>query len=425
MPADWRSYAGLATVWLHRDDWLDLTLAKRLALLRWVAQGGALYIAGLGPGLSDLPPTADMRFVGAALWQSGNYGLGMIARLPFEDEDAAHDSARGAGGARSVRLPIAEVARIISPDKTMPGPDPDDAGETALELAVGKIRTHGLVLGLVVAVIGILLGPVNLLLLAPARKRARLFITVPIISAGGALALVALILLQDGTGGRGRRAVLVALAPDRAEALVIQEQSVLTGLLIGRGFEVPEDATFNDNSPVENTNRYRYGPSSTRSPRSGLDRDGAQLSGDWFTSRTVHSHHLLEFVPTRASLTLEFDETGTPSVVSTCPDTLRSVFLLDGERRLWWAAEVPRGQRVALTAKKSGSSPQPLASELRKYFPQLADNDAGKLGDPLTFQATADHWDETIPAPTLKSIRWTDDRIFIVGPVRTTQEAEP
>ena len=82
---------------------------------------------------------------------------------------------------------------------------------------------------------GILVGPVNLFVLAKSGRRHRLFITTPLISLGASLLLILLIIFQDGFGGRGMRRVLMEVRPDAGQnaAFLHQEQIARTGILTG------------------------------------------------------------------------------------------------------------------------------------------------------------------------------------------------
>jgi hypothetical protein len=410
LPADWRTWSGFATVWLHRDDWTGLAGAQRLALLRWVAQGGELFVAGTEAVPADIPWTGSTQLTGTTITRCA-YGYGQVGLVGLATE------ADGTGP----RLAIDEVARMVRSGWVSPSLAhlSDEFSSTGAEREIGEIRPGGLVLGLVIAVIAILLGPVNMFLLAPARRRARLFVTVPVISLSGAIALVILILLQDGTGGHGRRGAVIALLPDRPEALVLQEQTAMTGLLLQRSFALPEDTTLVDYTKNDET--YRYGtPVSMRSPRSQLNRAGDAANGAWFTSRTVHSHHLRAFVPTRAALTLQKAGPDAITVISTCPGILRDVIVLDREGRKWWAQEVPPGTNITLAPAGpmiSGRWEDQLA-----FFGASLEAIVNRSDVPLTFHASTDSWDESIPVSTLPSITWRQDVILVTGPVR---EAKP
>jgi hypothetical protein len=150
VPADWRTWSGFATLWLARDDWIGLAGAQRLAILRWVAQGGELYLAGPGGGLEDLPPLHATRTSDGSTWQVGNYGFGTVTRVPYEES------------ATSPRLAIESVANIV-------GRSQDDSpalarlnsaiATTESEVSLGQIRQRGELLCLMMATIALLIEP--------------------------------------------------------------------------------------------------------------------------------------------------------------------------------------------------------------------------------------------------------------------------
>lgn len=192
----------------------------------------------------------------------------------------------------------------------------------------------------------------------------------------------------------------------------------MTGLLLNRVFPLPEDVTLVDYTNDVATNQYRA--SNYRGTRASLDRAGARASGDWFTSRTVHSHHLRAFVPTRAALTMTATPDGGLSVVSTCPGVLRDLIVTDAKNRPWWAAEVPPGRSVALAPAGNLTSDHWL--DLLLHFGVSLARAGQTEPLPLSFHASIDSWDETVPIPTLPSNRWKNDAILVTGPVRTAKE---
>jgi hypothetical protein len=95
---------------------------------------------------------------------------------------------------------------------------------------------------------------------------------------------------------------------------------------------------------------------------------------------------------------------------------LRDLIVTDAKGKRWWAAEVPPGRSVAL--EPAGPLVFGLWTEqLRRFGVSLAAA-APRNEMPLSFHASVDSWDESVPVPTLESVRWSDDKIFVTGPVR-------
>ena len=180
--------------------------------------------------------------------------------------------------------------------------------------SVGPIPINAPFLILFIGLFAAVAGPVNLFVLAPATRRHRLFWTTPLISCAATLLLVAVILWQDGFGGRGERVMVTRLFPGQRQAVVMQEQVARTGVLLSRRFTVPEDLVL---SPL-------------KTPGTGsrsYEQSGWAYGGDWFTSRSVQAQRAEAIVPSRAEIQLlpATAADAPPVVVSSIPATLREI----------------------------------------------------------------------------------------------------
>jgi len=406
-PADWRVWAPFDVAVMTADEYAALDKARLAALREWVWLGGRLFLtqaknvsALLGGGgaasterlgmgtitMADLPqslvasPKARGKYAGADAFTMHGAGAelmtpGMI--YPQWPEEVSVDRAS----------PWGKVAQLL---------DSDDAKAFRLSHA-----TWGLVFFLLV--FGVLIGPVNLFLLAPAGKRHRLFFTVPAISFGASLVLMAVIVLGDGLGGEGTRRALVMLMPGENKAVVVQQQVSRTGLLIGKRFPIADDTALAKTCVLDE--KFKPGKRVGRQP-------GA-ASGDWFTSRARESHVLMRVTPTRGRVEFVAGSTsagasvgggaGAPPVVqSSMAGTLRDFVYVDATGQLWTADEVPPGRRVTLGAHaKSDANP----AVLRRFAGWRV---AG------SFYATMSGG-ELAPIATLESIRWKDDVVLVTG----------
>lgn len=93
-------------------------------------------------------------------------------------------------------------------------------------------------------VFAVLVGPVNLFVLAPARRRHRLFFATPLISLGAAGLLVLAVILSDGTGGKGERFVWMENVPEENVSYLQQYQYSRCEAMFSTGFEIPKAAFF-------------------------------------------------------------------------------------------------------------------------------------------------------------------------------------
>jgi hypothetical protein len=257
------------------------------------------------------------------------------------------------------------------------------------------------------------------LVLAPPEKRYRLFFTVPLLSAGASLLLLGLIAFGDGLGGDGARNVLMLVPAGENRLSLFQEQIVRTRLLFQRSFELPETVAASYIGNVIEGDPEVYGRGRDQSNVS-LAREGTTLSGDWFRTRAVQGLFLHAAIPSRGEVGLR--PGATPELLSTLASTLRHVHYVDAAGKYWVADELSTGRPAKLRAGTqtefeswSEGVAQPFSHSLRAQF-QAA------LRRPGYFYAEATPSDENT-IPTLRSIRWRDQRVICLGPC--TGEAAP
>jgi len=281
--------------------------------------------------------------------------------------------------------------------------------------AMGELKPNRpLILGFVL-VFAALVGPVNLFGFAPAARRHRMFWTTPLISLGGSLVLIAVIFLQEGAGGTGRRFTMVRLFPETHEALVWQEQVSRTGLLIGGGFWLNEDALA---IPMQ--------LNGIRNQRCVLAVDGRNYSGDWFKNRSIQAQRFAAVRSTRAALTLLGpDASGAPTVVSSMESTLETLIVVDEHGGFWRGDNVRTGEKATLHAVDRKESTRiwedAVASARQASMREALDTvnraPAEKGRPPAArFFASVTH-PKGEPMETLRSIRWVEDRVVYLGPV--------
>jgi hypothetical protein len=386
LPADARAFSGLAGLWVSEPEWRSQPGARRDAIRQWVMDGGRLFLAGVtSPNLPGLPPLSD---------DVKALGFGEIRKL------------KGTGTA----LSIDDTARRMLDLDSAPMPpwEQDFEEKWPLRAAVGEPHLNVVLIIVFVVAFGVLVGPVNLLVLAPPAKRYRLFFTVPLLSAGASLLLLGLIAFGDGLGGDGARNVLMLVPAGENRLSLFQEQMVRTRLLFQRGFELPETVAAS----------YLGAESNDRGNVS-LMREGTTLSGDWFRTRAVQGLFLRTGIPSRGEVVLR--PGATPELLSTLASTLRHVHYIDADGKYWVADELSTGRPVKLRpgdgqefAQWAVDVSQPFSRSLRAQF-------EGALRRPGYFYAEAAPTEENT-IPTLRSIRWHEQRVVCLGPC-TPEEA--
>lgn len=391
LPADWRVWSSFNSVVLAADTFAALPPAHRAALRGWVALGGVLVLSPSAAGEDKVE----------------NLGAGRIdvLTLPISDMVPRDLVSELKLAALSPGMPDRELLRFGA------GTPMDDLART------GGADVVWLIVFLVA--FALLIGPVNLFLLAPAGKRHRLFFTMPLLSLVGAVAVAGAIVFQDGFGGQGARRALVVLVPGENQAAVFQEQAVHTGFLMRRDFEL-EDHTLFAVLPTEDALLV-----SPNTPPQ-FNRDRGRASGDWFRNRARQAHLLRLLVPTRARVELVgVAPGGAPIVESTLATELRNFHLRDENDSYWTTPSLSPGKRVTLQLE------MPKAAE-------AAARDFGGDGTPnfttvLSAASLREAWNwraegggtELAPLRTLASVRWKDHPVVYAGVAERSTPSQP
>lgn len=392
-PADWRGYSGLAQLWMSDGDWMSMGEASKAAMMEWVALGGKVML--MGADVSDA--RLDQMKLPAGHGAERKHGLGSVKAWTWDGSTLPMDDMVGAitgAGNDSFRKQLGGYASAWSLRKSV--------GELGLK--------HGLIFGFVAA-FGILMGPINLFLLAPASRRHRLFVTVPLISLLGSAILVALMILQDGIGGNGARFTLALLMPEQKRMLLKQEQVSRTGVLLARAFKVDEQSWM---QPLELGEHEVYRRSQEQNRQ--YTETPSDRSGDWFTSRAVQGQILMASRPTRAAF--EFTPgsgTTPPTIISSVEVPLTKLFVLDATRQVWTAEDVGQGEKKPLKASTKAEFDAWVKSQTATAGPVLAAS-LRTLSSREGYAFAESSAGSKIALKSLDSIRWDTDRVLFAGP---------
>ena len=401
-PTDWRGYTALHQLWLAEAEWTRLRAEQKRAIVEWVSAGGELAIMTDKP---DLARQQELQLPGRVQDRRLCFGAGRVAlhQKPATSEGAAALVKQQLDAGRSRDLSTAiEQYRDWSLFK---------------ELGTFKMMS-GLVLGFIV-LFGILVGPVNLLWCSRQARRHLLFITTPVLSIAGTVFLVALMLLQDGTGGRGARFIAAFVEPSANLMTVLQEQCSRTGVLLDRSFTSEEPVWLQMGSIAKKPSAgFSYRPSFTDELTGSYAVEGRDFSGDFFRSRSLQAHYVAAARPTRGGITFTRDPAapGKATLLSSLALPLKTVFIVQPDATVWKGTDVEAGRKVDL---------QPCAfSELNGELQRRAKSDAGpvlrkmleaKTGDRGLFFAFCDDGGK-LAIPTLKAIRWDRQPAVVIGP---------
>lgn len=388
-PSDWRGYTGLDQIFMTAQEWLTFPADKKQPLLQALALGSDLALVCKTTEEADLIRQAFGRQGkgNGSTWRLGASSIVLITGANITVSQIEYQL-RGNNG----KADLLTNHRLSS----------------YLNDAVPEISTAGPLVLLFIVLFGIIAGPVNLFILAPAGRRHRLFITTPLISLAGAVILAAAIFIQDGTGGTGVRLIHAQLLRDQKQMVIQQEQTSRTGLLFGAGFTAPPGTWVQPLFTVTTSHNYnRTGTTYAIDP-------GGIHSGDWFRSRTRQSQLVTTVIPTRAAI--EFTAGDQPSILSSFETPLDTLYLLDAQGKAWTASNVRPGVRIPLTQAADNSNPwsdQVTNHELvgsLKYTTNTTSRQNAHF-----YAIAADPG--TLPIETLPAIRWQTPLTLISGPL--------
>lgn len=400
LPDSWLGYSGFDFVLLSGADWQKLKPAVKRALYEWVRLGGNLHVY-LSPGTySESLGLPDIASAGAH-----SVSLGKIVTLSWDGRTLPAFQTVSRYWSEEQRLHSLALHHSKTGDWPLLG-----------LLGTRSFASWQVIVFLVI--FGLLVGPVNLFVLAPAGRRHKLFVTTPLLSIGASLVMVVLILLQDGTGGVGRRFVVVDLEPDEAAAYVTQEQVSRTGVLLGAGFEMRQPVLV-EPLVMPDTPWAKLKNTPGGQP-TNLIQDGQERRGNFFQSRAEQGQVLRAAVSTRARLELKTGAApdAAPTLISALGFTVEELFYTDAAGA-HWRLEKPLSTGQSATLVKADAVAKnpwldaaldPAVSSLRKVL-----NDATTNRRSFFIAKARKAPDFTLG--TLSSIRWEDDRIVIFGPV--------
>lgn len=408
LPEDWRGLSGFDFLMMTDQEWLSLRPAHRLAIVQWARLGGVLDLYHQNP---VTPASLQL----PTIKQNDRYriSLGEVRFFTWNGTGLEPVSTLRRYADVRPHTRHSEILKTAYAQTKMEWP---------LREQLGQANEGAWQVMLFLVIFGILVGPVNLFVLAPSHRRHRLLITTPLISAVATVLLCVIILLQDGIGGLGLRFSLVNLEPEEATAYVTQEQICRTGVLPGRSFEALQPMTLEPlalpPSPwVRLTQESRTG-------KMTLNQEGKQIGGTYFQSRSEQAHLLRAAVPTRARLEWKagLAADAAPELVSSVAGDLDTVFCADASGQLWCSAQPLRaGHSVKL--KKCNMS------DLRSKLREITEQAGGHLQSrflaellrqdlvPGTFIATSQTPAVEFRLESLPSIQWQKNYALFLGPI--------
>jgi hypothetical protein len=405
LPSDWRGFSGLDLLAVNNDEWDALQPGVRLAVRQWMMQGGVLDVYHSGPE----PAAVLQELKTGAIGPNAVYplGAGGVRFFPWDGKELpAETLSRFEASSGIVSRNLAAQRALVDGDKVDP--------VAGLSEALGVRSFAAWQVGVILVVFGLLVGPINLFYLAGPGRRHRLFFTTPLIAVGASILLMAVIFLQDGSGGSGKRAALVELYPEENTAVLRQYQVSRTGVLWGGGFTIDQAAVITP-MMLANTRWTRLKPSGAS------DSEGQRYNlpeplvyaGDWFQSRSEQAQLIEAIRPGRGRFELK-PGGGDPVVVSSFPGKVEQFYYHDATGQPWVSqAPITAGASVTLQKTDKAAAEAWLEQQLL-MFPK---GERGRVGASLQpgsyFAFSSDPQSGLMDS--LKSIKWENDHILLHG----------
>ncbi|MDX1680003.1 MAG: hypothetical protein R3242_04655 [Akkermansiaceae bacterium] len=378
---DWRAYSAFALVVMTPAEWVAMPPAARMALMDWVRLGGMLQFIG------SIPESVPERS------PDGVLGLGKV----FSHDESGSD------------IPLQKLKAF----QTIEAMRADISSKPELEARSFDrwLRENGLhellddefaiwLVVLVLIAFFVMITPVNLFLLAPSRRRHRLFKTIPIISLAACLALALAVVMGDGIGGNGQRLVLIeSRSGDDNLHYISQWQASDCGALFGSGFKVTDPAYMAPLGDLSSDFQLDIVP------------DGLEAGGGWFASRSVQAQYLQAVRSSRGRIEWSQDSASYPVVTSTFDFDVVDFHTRDKDGKWWHAPALTKGRPVQLKPVDNKTARQRIQRHTSAMPREHRIRDLSKIeGHYIAFT------DQPPAIDTHGAIDW-DDKGIVIGEI--------
>jgi hypothetical protein len=391
LPEDWRAYAGYDALLLNRSDWQAMPSGVRLALDQWVRSGGHLVLLNDGGELdAEFEDPPQEGFGRRSVIEAGDGYQGWQAKTLW-------------GLLKGGPLPLTKAH----------GSQYQYVWSVAKDLGSRSLQTGLILFALII--FAIIVGPVNLFVWAGKNRRHRLYITTPLISLVASVIMVTFMILRDGFGGEGARAIAIEVGgADDKTAVIVQEQFSRSGILFSSGFTLDDQTVLNPVAPPESDLNRPDSPSAkgTFNLEVSPTQEGWELSGNLFESRSEQAQLVRSVRPSREGLTLVSAPGEGPRLASSFSYSLAPVFFTDGEGKVWKAASIEPGGTVSLSEAGPAEEEPEIMDAVERFGESYRKTLQEMFRRPNSFAALAG---EASGVATHSAIDWQDSPVVVTG----------
>jgi amino acid transporter len=198
----------------------------------------------------------------------------------------------------------------------------------------------------------IIIGPINLLVLAKKKKRMWLLWTVPVISLNTCFAVSAYSLFSEGWGGRARYLSYTILDERSHRAATIGVNAFYAPLTPGDGLRYAPETEVS-----VQTGRYSYSYDSTPN-RSSDWTDDQHLETGWVTARTPAHFTIRRNETRRERMTITRGGDGSVSIVNGLGVAITNIKFADEKGMIYTGSNIAAGSSVILELTNERVSPR-------------------------------------------------------------------
>lgn len=326
---NWLSYSSYDGCVLALSDAQGLAPNELSALWQYIECGGSVAVMGAGDlpdGWADLDPRLADKTLDYDSFERYRVGMGLLFLSGPPDQLFVNNSSAAS-----------EIARSWTQSGDAWGALPTAAGANASLTVVEPLDSQASLRQMFIAMLAfaVLIGPVNLIVLARRKQRSWVFWTTPAVSALACGAVFLYAAISEGWGQHTRYAFLTTLDPDVNRAATI-------GMV---GFY----------SPISDSSGLMFEDSTEVTPLVAGDvvsgsvdwSEGQHFKGDWVRAR-IPRHFKLRKNETRRERINLVREGGQLSIVNGIGADIKSIVYLDHDGRKYRAADIAKGAKAPL-----------------------------------------------------------------------------
>lgn len=326
-PEEWLGYALFCAVVVHPRDWDQLSTPARRAILEYVAAGGSLLITG-STEIDTLTRELPAAVPSEALAELPTWRLGLGRITVAGDQSTLKDS--------EWDVVFRAWTDINTPLNVYWSAG---QGETSLSLLDrSPVPTRPLLGALLL--FGLLIGPVNLIVLARMKRRVLLFVTTPALGLLFAVGVLVAGVLRDGFAPYVRTAAFTFLDQNTRTAVSTAHVGILAPLTPGDGVR------------YDLKSLVMLGAEYGQNTRIDADMTGQQhYTAGLVAARTPSHIRQVRVAPARERLVLETAADGSMEIVNALGAPITRVVVSSESGELFEATDVAPGARARLAPR--------------------------------------------------------------------------